>query len=193
MPSTTLYLGMPACGKSTLMRAHVDHLRREENAPFFFIVDHDDSWNLDGVAFYHSTAEWWRRPMPVAVFRGVNALDVAQLTIDVGWSVYVDDEVDGALSESWKENPIREIVKRGRHLRNRAGNVTAVAAMVATHRPSNLPTDMIGLFERAYIGKLMGGADAERVYREGWLRGTIYEIRDFLAAKEPGDFSVWPE
>jgi len=190
MPSTTIYLGMPACGKSTIMRAHVEALAQAPDAPFFFVVDHDVSWQFGQV--YHSIEEWWASPSPLAVFRGVPALAVAQLAIDVGWAVFVDDEVDGAL-EGWKESPLREIVKRGRHLRNRAGRVTQVSAMIATHRPSNLPTDVVGLFDRAYIGKLMSAADAERIYREGWMVGDIYSIRDALAAKQPGEFTVWPE
>lgn len=192
MPAT-LYLGAPKSGKTTLMRAHVDLLRTRPEAPLFFVVDHDDSWALPGVPIYYRVEDWWERPVPVAVFRGVPGPDVARLAIATGWSVYVDDECDAAL-DGWKESPIREIVKRGRHLRNKAGRIAPVSAMLATHRPSNLPADVVGMFDRVYIGRLQSYLDADRVYREGWLAGTrtVIETRTALESKAPGDFSVWP-
>lgn len=194
MPSAVLYIGMPKSGKSTIMRAHVDALRRRDGESLFFICDHDDSWNLQGAEVFESIEQWWSYPRPCSVFRGVDSKEVARLAIDVGWSVYVDDECDGALEDWRDDNPVREIVKRGRHLRNRAGRVTAVTAMLATHRPANLPSDVIGLFERIYVGKLQSYNDADRIYREGWLKDAANPIqaREILQAKEPGDFSIWP-
>jgi hypothetical protein len=118
---------------------------------------------------------------------------VARLAIAVGWSVYVDDEVDGALDD-WKESPLREIVKRGRHLRNRAGRVTPVSALIATHRPANLPTDVVGMFDRVYVGRLQGFNDAERVFREGWLpeAQSAAAARASLETRRPGEFTLWP-
>lgn len=195
MPSTILYLGEPGTGKSYLMRDHVERMA-EDPELVFLIVDHDDSWaeQFPETPIFDSPAAWWANPARVAIFRGVPGGQVAQLAIDIGWAVYVDDECDAAISESWKTNPIREIVKRGRHLRNRAGQVTGVTAMLATHRPANLPTDVIGLFERVYIGRLRSFNDAERVYREGWIREakSAIDCRQRLEAHAVGEFTVWP-
>lgn len=199
MPSTTIYLGAPGCGKSTLMRSHVEALTGVEGAPLFFIVDHGEvpgrpSWrDLPGARIYTTSADWWADPGPIAVFAGPSGQEVAALAIEVGWSVYVDDEVDGAVQDGWKDSPLREIVKRGRHLPNRAGRMTEISALIATHRPANLPTDIVGLFDRAYIGRLTSAGDAERIYREGWLPGNAREIQEYMTGREPGEFVVWPE
>jgi hypothetical protein len=86
------------------------------------------------------------------------------------------------------------VVKEGRHLKNRAAEVTPVSAMLATHRPSNLPPDVLGTFTRVYLGRLQGFADAERVYREGWLPGArnVLAVRAELETRQPGEFSTWP-
>lgn len=174
------------------MRAHVAALSGVEGAPLFLIVDHDDSWGGLGPVFYE-TASWWRNPAAVAVFRGVPSTDVAQLAIEVGGACYCDDEVDGAIDSGWKSNPLREIVKRGRHLRNKRGHITSVSAMVATHRPANLPGDILGCFGRVYVGRLQGVVDAERCYREGWVAAeSVIDAREKLEARAPGEFSAWP-
>lgn len=193
MPAT-LYLGTTGTGKSYLMRAHVAAIAGDKEAPFFFVVDHDNSWgDLQGAVIYNATADWWANPAPLAIFRGVLGQEVAQLAIDVGWAIYVDDEVDAAL-ENWKESPLREILKRGRHIKNRAGQITAVTMMIATHRPSNLPADALGLFDRVYVGRLQSFRDAERVHQEGWIPSTTsaVEAREILERREPGEFTVWP-
>jgi hypothetical protein len=192
MPAT-LYLGVPKSGKTTVMQAHVQALAAGRNPPIFLVVDHDDSWGKLQAPIYHDPAEWWRHPVPVAIFRAVPGPEIARLAIAIGWSTYVDDEIDLSLA-GWNTNPIREIVKRGRHLRNRAGKITAVSAMLATHRPSNLPSDVIGTFDRVYIGRLQSFTDAERVFREGWIKGTLsaIETRTALERRMPGEFSVWP-
>lgn len=202
----TIYLGAPRSGKSYLMRTHVRELARTA-APgiVILVVDHDDSWTEaevpegaryydgdEGVVEYRSAEDLPR----VAVFRGAPPLDVARLALEVGDAVYVDDEIDYALGDSrWKESPLREIVKRGRHVRAADGEVSAVSALVATHRPANLPTDVSGLFSRVYLGRLNSANDAERVYREGWLpeADSATECQRILAARRTGEFSYWPE
>jgi hypothetical protein len=196
----TLYLGAPGAGKSYLMRRHVEALAGLPDAPIFFVVDHGEkpgaeSWaDLRGADFYSSIPEWWTRPSALAVFRGVEPIDVARLTLDAGFAVYVDDEVDLLLGACpWKASPLRDIVKRGRHARNKAGNVTEVGALIATHRPANLPTDLSGLFSRVYVGRLVSFNDADRVYREGWISApSVADAKAQLEAFEPGAFSVWP-
>ncbi len=192
MASTILYLGEPGAGKSYLMRAHVRALA-SDGASRFLGVDHDDSW-ADDADIYYSIPEWLDRPSRVAMFRGVEPSEVVTLTIAVGWATYVAAECDGILAAKWRESPLREIVKRGRHLRNARGEVTAVSAMLCTHRPANLPPDIIGLFSRVYLGRLRSLADAERIHREGWLPGSSgpLDARRTLEARAPGDFTTWP-
>jgi hypothetical protein len=175
------------------MIEHVRLLARQADAPTFLVVDHDESWAGLGAPILYDTREWWSHPAPVTIFRGVPGREVARLAIDIGWSVYVDDEIDTALDD-WKDNPIREIVKRGRHLKNKAGRIATVSCMIATHRPGNLPADIVGTFDRVYVGRLQSFTDADRVYREGWIPGTrsAVETREALERKGPGDFTVWP-
>jgi hypothetical protein len=77
---------------------------------------------------------------------------------------------------------------------NVAGEVCTVSAMLATHRPSNLPGDVTSLMTRVYVGRLQSFADADRVYREGWLpeARSPREARELLNARRPGEFTMWP-
>lgn len=207
MPAT-IYLGAPGSGKSTLMRTHVTALIASHPESVFLIVNHGEkdgepSWHdLPNARVYHTVAAWWTEPSRIAVFEGVPGVDVAQLAIDVGWSIYVDDEIDGALGDgSWKDNPLRKIIKEGRHIANRAGEVTSVLILCATHRPAGLPGDLSGLFDRAYIGRLYAWNDADRVRREGWCNGrNVEEVQAQLSALAPESpyaegerrFLTWP-
>lgn len=195
MPGT-LYVAGPRAGKTFLMREHVRVMRADPEAPFFFIVDHTDEWgpeHVQGAGIFYATAEWWTNPLPCAIFRGVPGREVAQLAIDVGWAVYVDDECDDAL-EGWKDSPVKEIMKRGRHLRNRAGQITPVVAMLASHRPGNFNPDVFGCIDRVYLGRIQGLTNAERAYREGWIRAdNPMQAREILEARETGVFTTWPD
>ena len=198
----TLYLGEPQCGKTTLMRDHVTALAQSCPEIVVLIVNHGEkpgrpSWRDIPVdhRVYHSTGEWWAEPSRVAIFEGVSGIEVAQLAIDVGWSFYVDDEADGIVSDgAWgrseaaAENPLRDIVKRGAHLANRAGEITEVHAFLATHRPANLPTDVSGLYTNVYIGRFQGWIDAERIRKEGWInaRSTDDALEQLKALPKGG-------
>lgn len=206
----SVYLGAPGSGKSTLMRRHVRALAagfaRGRSPVVALVVDHDDSWTVgprddqldpDSTAYFldpDAYRELSHLPR-VAVFRGVPPLAVARLALDLGDSLYVDDEIDHALGDGkWKESPLREIVKRGRHVRAADGEVSSVSALVATHRPANLPTDVSGLFSRVYVGRLTAWIDADRVYREGWIDcDSVAECKRILSARRPGDFTFWPQ
>lgn len=174
MPST-LYLGRTGSGKTTLMREHITGLIASAPDLVLCVVNHGErpghpSWrDLPGARIYHTPEEFWREPSRVALFEGVPGREVAQLAIDVGWSAYVDDECDDVVADGWKDSPLREIVKRGRHLPNRAGEITNVECFLATHRPANLPTDVVGMFSRVYIGRLDSFNDCERVRLEAWI------------------------
>lgn len=174
MPAT-IYLSRTGGGKTFLMRGHVAALIEAHPDSVVLICDHGErpgyaSWrDMPNARIFRSVEEWWYSPARVAIFQGVPGRDVAQLAIDVGWSIYVDDECDDVVSDGWKDSPLREIVKRGRHLANRAGEVTHVQALLATHRPANLPTDCVGMFDRVYIGRLESWNDCDRIHREAWI------------------------
>lgn len=185
MPAS-LYLGRTGSGKTSLMRSHVADLIAANPETVILIVDHGEvpgkpSWrDLAGVRIYRSPGEWWHDPARVAMFQGVPGRDVADLAVRVGWSIYVDDECDDVVRDGWVDSPLREIVKRGRHLTNAAGEVTHVQALLATHRPANLPTDCIGVFDRVYLGRLDSFNDCDRIRLEAW----IPECRNALAVQE---------
>ena len=187
MASAHLYLGEPGCGKSYLIRKHARAL--SAGGRRLFIVDHDGGW--EGPE-YESVTDWIEGGAPgVARFVGLPAATVARLAIAIGDCTYVDDECDGILTDvGWKTSPLREIVKRGRHLRNAAGELREVHAMLATHRAANLPTDVVGLAASVYLGRLRSAADAERIYREGWIpeARSPAEIQAALTAFPVGHF-----
>ncbi len=201
MANATLYLGAVACGKTTLIKSHLESIRRESvreaDPPLIFVYDHTGEWDLTGSRVYTTTDEWWREPALCSVFRGGSGpRDVAQLAIDTGWSLYIDDEVDQICHDGkWIGNPLREIIRRGRHIPNRAGVMCEVGALVATQRPAGIPGDLTGLFERVYVGRLTSAADVERVRREGWITGadSFADVAAALRERQTGEFSVWPE
>jgi hypothetical protein len=189
MPAT-IYIGKPGSGKSTLMRGHIASIAEAPGDSVILGVDHGEkpgapTWrDLANVRIYRSIAEWYHEPSRVAFFQGVPGRDVAQLAIDVGWSFYVDDECDDVVADRWKDSPLREIIKRGRHLTNKAGEVTSVQCFLATHRPANLPTDIVGCFDRVYIGRLDSFNDCSRIYDETWIANAT-NPRDVQAALRP--------
>jgi hypothetical protein len=174
MPAS-LYLGRTGSGKTYLLRSHVADLAAENPDSVILVCDHGEvagkpSWrDLQGARVYHSIRDWWHEPCRLALFQGVPGRDVADLAVKVGWTIYVDDECDDVVSDGWKDSPLREIVKRGRHLTNVAGEVTHVQALLATHRPANLPTDCTGIFDRVYIGRLDAMNDCDRIAGEAWI------------------------
>lgn len=189
----TLYLGAVGSGKTSLMK---DHVRRSTSPDVvsFFIIDHAGEWRDSGAPFPSARALRDAERIPrFCVFPATKQHEVAQLAIDVGSCVYVDDECDGAFDAKWKTNPIREILKRGRHLPNALGEIHEVGAMLATHRPANLPTDVTSLMRRVYIGRLQGFVDADRVWREGWIpeAQSVREVQRILGERGAGEFSMF--
>jgi hypothetical protein len=177
------------------MRGHVADLVTANPDLVCLICDHGEvagkpSWrDLHGARIYSYINEWWHVPARVAVFQGVPGRQVADLAVKVGWSLYVDDECDDVVRDSWLDSSLREIVKRGRHLTNAAGEVTHVQALLATHRPANLPTDCVGVFDRAYLGRLDSANDCERIRREAWIPSarTLMDVQAALRPLAPDD------
>jgi len=198
-----MYLATPGAGKTTLMRAHVYRGRLAPRA--FLIVDRQNEW--EGQVFT-SSAQFRASPtLPrYAVFRGVPGVEVCELAIAIGDVCFVDDECHTTVAERpWRPwdrgqlqpkrgHPLHSVLHQGRHLEAEDGEIRAVHALLATHRPAGLPSDLCSMMTGVYVGRLQGYADAERVYREGWLPESTSprEARAILGARAVGEFSYWP-
>ena len=199
-----LYLGAPGSGKSTLLRRHVYEARHDVRA--FLIVDRDGKGTWMGPVFRSAAEVRKLETLPRwIVFRGASGAEVAELAVDIGDCVYVDEEVHRTIVERpWRPwdprgdrtrgHPLFAVLHEGRHIENQRGEVGSVSALIATHRPANLPLDLPALCDGIYLGRLNAFADADRVYREGWLpqASTARQARELLAARQPGEFSRWP-
>lgn len=198
--SVHLYLSRPGGGKSTLLRQHVYETRHDVRA--FLILDRDMKGTWLGPVFTSTAQVRALSALPRwCVFQGVAGGDVAELAIAIGDTVLVDEEVHRTIVERpWKPwdpakrtgHPLYAILHEGRHLANQRGEVGSVSALIATHRPSNLPADLPALCDSVYLGCLPGYADADRCYREGWVPDADgpRAARAILAARRPGDFSL---
>ena len=93
-----------------------------------------------------------------------------------------------------KGHPLYAVLHEGRHLESATGEVGTVSALIATHRPANLPADLPALCDSVYLGRLAGYSDADRCYREGWVPEADgpRAARAILGARRPGEFSRWP-
>jgi hypothetical protein len=192
----SLYLGGPACGKSTLLRKHI-YQSKIPNVTFL-IMDRDLRETWAGPVF-HSVKEVRSRPtLPrYCVFAGPSGADVAQLAIEIGNAIYVDEEVHNTFSEGYgpatlhkPAHPLFKIAHEGRHLVNGRGESCEVAAMLATHRTANLPADLTACSGTVYLGRTSLFRDAERAYREGWVAQATSprEAREILSRLRVGDF-----
>lgn len=197
-----LYLGKPGSGKSTLLRRHVYEPRHDVRA--FLILDRDGKGTWMGPTFRNAAELRQRADLPRwCVFRGASGAEVAELAIAIGDCVYVDEEVHRTIAERpWRPwdparrtgHPLFAILHEGRHMENQRGEVGSVSAMIATHRPANLPADLPALCDSVYLGQLPGYADADRCYREGWVPAADgpRRAREILSARAVGEFSRWP-
>lgn len=194
--SVGLYIGGPRCGKSTLLRRHIYGTRQP--GVRFLIMDRDGRATWDGPVFAH--VEAFRSSPMVArfsIFRGPTGAEVAALAIELGSSVYVDEEAHRVLAEGYgparlgrAAHPLYRIAHEGAHLANADGDSTEVMALLATHRPQNLPADLVACAEHVYLGRTTLFADVERCYREGWVAKAT-SSRDagrILGSLQPGQF-----
>lgn len=191
----SLYLGGPQCGKSTLLRKHV--YGSKVLGVTFLIMDRDLRGTWAGPVF-RTVEELRRRPtLPrFCVFAGPPGEEVAELAIEIGTAVYVDEEVHNTFSEGYgparlskPAHPLFRIAHEGRHLVNGRGESCEVSAMLATHRTANLPADLTACSGAVYLGRTTLFRDAERAYREGWVQASSSrEARDALARLRVGEF-----
>lgn len=201
--SVAAIFGKPRSGKSTLLRRFV----YESKAPVraFLIIDRDGMGTWDGPVFTSIRAARAAELVPrFMVFRGVPGWEVAELAIDLGDCVVVDEEVHRTIAERpWKPwdrrhrdkgHPLYAILHEGAHLDNARGESCQVDALIATHRPANLPTDLPALCDSVYLGPLVAYTDAERVFREGWLpeATSARQAAEILRARRVGEFTRWP-
>ena len=195
--SVVLYLGAPRCGKSTLLRRHV-YGSRNPAVRAFLILDRDGRATWDGPTFRTVKELRERELLPrFAVFRGPRGAEVAQLAIDLGDAVFVDEEAHRTLAEGYgperserPAHPLWRIAHEGSHLNDARGDPCAVVALLASHRPANLPADLVACAERVYLGRTTLWADVERCYREGWVEGarSPREAARILGELRPGEF-----
>lgn len=194
--SVALYVGAPRCGKSTLLRGHVYRSRVPLRA--FLVMDRDGRGTWDGPTF-RSIAELRERDtLPrFCIFRGPSGWDVAALAVELGDCAYVDEEAHRALAEGYgparlgrAAHPLWRIAHEGAHIENGRGEACQVAALLATHRPANLPADLVACAERVYLGRTMLWRDVERCFREGWVpeARSPREAQRILGSLAPGDF-----
>ena len=142
-----LFLGLPGTGKTQAMIDFISLDLSSKTPHLFFCVDRAAEWgtHVDGVENPRWRGRKWKEgecvvaPNPdkferwiedegladsgLVLFRAPwEGIDIARYSILFGDIVYVDDEIDlVAVYEKWKENPLREIIHRGRHLPNAQG------------------------------------------------------------------------
>lgn len=198
--SVFLYLSKPLHGKSTLIRKHIYYAKHDVRA--FLIMDRDNRGTWPGVEF--TSAKAFRQHPTLArynVFRGVSGAEVAELALDLGDCTFVDEEVHRTIVErpwkTWrrdareKGHPLYTVLHEGAHVQDAFGEARTVHALIATHRPANLPADLPAVCTGVYLGRLSGYADADRCYREGWVEGAsgAFEARRILDSRQVGEFS----
>jgi len=193
--SVGLYIGGPQCGKSTLLRRHVYGSRQP--GVRYLIMDRDGKGTWAGPVF--RSARSFREHPTVArfsIFRGPSGLEVCSLAVELGWSVYVDEEAHRVIAEGYgperpgrPAHPLYRIAHEGAHLEDGAGEPSEVMALLATHRPANLPADLVACAEHVYLGRTTLWSDVRRCYEEGWLDAeSPRDARRILGALRPGDF-----
>ena len=200
--SLHLYLGAPRCGKSTLLRRHVYSSRQPVLA--FLIMDRDGKSSWDGPTFASVDELRRRDTIPRFCLFRRDARAVAQLAIELGHCVYVDEEAHKVALEGYgparpprragelerPAHPLYLIAHEGAHLENARGEPCEVAALLATHRPANLPADLVACADGVYLGRTLLYADVERCYREGWVRDATSpaDARRILGTLGVGEF-----
>lgn len=195
----TLFYGIMGSGKTTALH---DFIRMHPHHRFF-VKDHADEWGVDH--------PMWRGKPPrvVEVPSGLRDMDkfeemaaepgvylfgpgwwpaqVAQLCLDVGNVVYVDDELDFAC-DRWKRNPLRVAVHQGRHVANRHGEICEVSIAGACRKVQSLPSDF-GMANQIFTFRMQGDLALQRLRVDGIISEEMF---DAISNQETFHYWHWP-
>lgn len=197
----TLFVGMPGTGKTQAM---MDFVREQSSTHRFLVPDRAGEWGehhpeapgqpnprwrgkppplvhvpLEIAGDPDAAFAWFEEQPPAGVFlfgHPWEGLDVAAVCTAIGNCVYADDEIDlVAQLGGWKDNPLREVVHRGRHLPNAQGEVCKVAILGACRRPANLHPDLSAMAEQAFIYRVQGKLTLNRLREDSWIEDEEWE------------------
>lgn len=172
-----LVYGLPGTGKSILLHEMVKVYARTH---LLFVKDHALEWGPkashwrgrppENLRLVHDIREIQDTPpeeLPptgVFVFQQADAAEVAQLVVDKGDAVYVDDEIDFiARRAGWEDSPLRTVVHKGRHAMNENGWPTEVHLLGACRRPQFLHTDLTEIAQEVYVFRVRGSKTLGRL------------------------------
>lgn len=175
-----LAYGMPGAGKSTLLH---DLVSAHAHAHRLFVQDNEAGWGPEAVhwrgkppkglrviqgeeAFADFAGEALENELPngAYVFRSIDAHSIVDLAIAVGYTTYVNDEIDLiATRKGWDDSPLRAIVHMGRHVENAEGEHTQVHLIGACRRPQSLHTDLTELADQVYAFRVRGKNTLKRL------------------------------
>lgn len=179
-----LFIGVPGAGKTLAMQDYVRNLCADWPC---LTMDRADEWRAEDNPRWrgHSpevldvphTTDLAKLAKDLEGQKGVlrfNApwepLDVAHVTNLLGNAVYVDDEIDlAAVYVGWRDNPIRNMVHRGRHLPNQHGEPCEVHVLGAARRPQNLHTDLTSMADEVMLFRVNGAMTLKRIVAEGYV------------------------
>ena len=200
--SIRLFIGVPGAGKTLAMQDYTRALCAS-GWPCL-VIDRADEWRADDnprwrghppeVRDVPHTTDLGKLAEDLEGEKGVlrfNApwepLDVAHVANLLGNTVYVDDEIDlAAVYVGWRENPIRNMVHRGRHLPNMRGIPSEVHILGAARRPQNLHTDLTSMADEVMLFRVNGAATLKRVVQEGYV-----EDPDEVVTLPNLDYVLW--
>ncbi len=217
--SFRLWIGVEGSGKSQAMQDYV----AADTSNCFFVRDFRNDWAaLD--RYGQPNPRWrgavprmWSAPYPLTeeLRKGLEVArheggivrfpypwkprEVAQLALDVGDVVLVDDEIDElATYTEWEDNPVREIVHRGRGTPDSGGVIREVHLLGAARRAQNIHIDLCSLATSVCMFHLQGKRTMARCLEEEWLVAEqVPEVQTFAVTRPGGphvpafEFFLW--
>lgn len=210
-----LAYGLPGMGKSLLLH---DMVARDAGRQRFFICDHENGWwegsihwrgkppkNIrliqneeDLEALFDEDYEYWLEENETGlwVFQHCEPSRIVELTVRVGDSVFVDDEIDtSARKKGWDGGPLRDVVHQGRHQPNDFGDYCQNHILGACRRPQNLHNDISELASHLFVFRVKGKntlgrlLDDDTIEEQQWdeIR-TLPKFRYWDAPRSENDF-----
>jgi hypothetical protein len=174
-----LFIGMPGTGKSMLMQYRVKEL--VDRGWKCFVSDIVSEWSADSWRWGGNPPKIHNAQDIISDIEGVEGgciirfddtfprLEAATVARRHANCFYVDDELDMvATTGGWHENPLKDFVHRGRHLRTDFG-VREGHILGAARRLQYMATDLTGMADTLNIFRLRGKPTVKRIEDEGWL------------------------